>query len=294
MAPCQRRRQKGVKHVMKTEPNPQSLDSLIERYNRELMQYYHLHTDRTSEAPPPREADCPPAVQAPVPSRYADRSVDDLLEHEFPLPEPYIPPEEPPGSKRFSYVPPREAPAPAPPASTSGPPSFREENGGPTVSFVPRRDEGTAPSARTASPEPEEVEAPPTTASMEMSIGYLQVQVTSAREALPIAEALVTVSRITDKGEELYIHTITDLDGLTAVYPLPAVDSSLTLEPGIPSPYTSYNIAVSAPGFFRVFNVNAPLYGGNTALQPVQLIPLPEFELSPQDLVFFQTGPQDL
>lgn len=286
---------------MKTEPTPQSLDSLIERYNRELMQYYHLHTDRTSEAPPPREADCPPAVQAPAPSRYAGRSVDDLLEHEFPLPEPYVPPENPSGSKRFSYVPLREAPAPAPPACTSEPPSSREENGGPAasplyppISFVPLRDEGTAPPARTESPEPEEAEAPPATASMEMSVGYLQVQVTSAREALPIAEALVTVSRITDKGEELYIHTITDLDGLTAVYPLPAVDSSLTLEPGIPSPYTSYNIGVSAPGFFRVFHVNAPLYGGNTALQPVQLIPLPEFELSPQDLVFFQTGPQDL
>ena len=286
---------------MKTEPTPQSLDSLIERYNRELMQYYHLHADRTSEAPPPKEADCPPAVRAPAPSRYAGRSVDDLLEHEFPMPEPYIPQENPSDSKRFSYVSPEETPVLAPPACVSAPPSSREENVGPAASaicppitYVPTQNRESVAQTRTAQPETEEVEAPPSTASMEMSVGYLQVQVTSAREALPIAEALVTVSRITDKGEELYIHTITDLDGLTAVYPLPAVDSSLTLEPGIPSPYTSYNIEVSAPGFFRVFHVNAPLYGGNTALQPIQLIPLPEFELSPQDLVFFQTGPQDL
>ena len=72
------------------------------------------------------------------------------------------------------------------------------------------------------------------------------------------------------------------------------IDSALTMEPGIPSPYTSYNIQAAAPGYFRVLNVNAPIYGGNTAVQPVQMIPIPEFELSPQDLVFFQTGPQDL
>lgn len=238
---------------MKTNPTPKSIESLIEQYNRELMQYAQQHADHLS----PKE----PSPSPPATSAYADQTVDDLLANEFPLPEPYPPAGEAPASKSFSYS---EAETPLSP-----PTAAPEEE--PTPCTVP-------------------LDAIPRT----MSVGYLQIQASSAREAVPIPGVLITVSRETEEGEELYIHTITDRDGLTAVYPLPAVDSALTLEPGIPSPYTSYNIQAYAPGFFRVFNVNAPIYGGNTAIQPIQMIPIPEFDLSPQDLVFFQTGPQDL
>lgn len=93
--------------------------------------------------------------------------------------------------------------------------------------------------------------------SLPMSTGYLQVFLSSAREATPIPGAIVTVTRVNGGGEELYAHTTTDRDGLTEVIALPAVDSALTMEPGIPSPYTSYNIQAAAPGYFRVLNVNA-------------------------------------
>lgn len=127
-----------------------------------------------------------------------------------------------------------------------------------------------------------------------MGIGYLQVQATTAREAHPIPGAHITVTRILPEGEELYISTTTNQDGLTDTFPLPAANRERSQRPGIPDPYTNYNIQASAPGFFRVRNVNVPLYGGITALQPIQMIPIPEYDTSPEDLTFFQTGPQNL
>ena len=283
--------------VMKLEPSSKNLDSLIEQYNRELMTFYERNAPQVRPDEPPavpeEEEPCPPPAQEEAriayPARIVSpppdsppqqplRSVEEVL-RDYPVPEPYRPePEEAPPAKRFPYIntePQAEGILPGVPLvdDLAAAESAEEE-----ASSIPESDSW-----------PLLVEHPDN-----MSTGYLQIQVTSAREAEPIQGALVTVTRHNGQGEELYVHTQTDRDGMTAIFPVPAVDSALTLEPGIPSPYTSYNIQVYAPGYFRVLNVNAPVYGGNTALQPVQMIPIPEFELSPADLVFFQTGPLDL
>lgn len=283
--------------VMKLEPSSKNLDSLIEQYNRELMTFYERNAPQVRPDEPPavpeEEEPCPPPAQEEVriayPARIVSpppdsppqqplRSVEEVL-RDYPVPEPYRPePEEAPPAKRFPYI-------------------NTEPQAEGILPGVPLVDDLAA-----AEPTEEEASSIPESDSWpllvehpgNMSTGYLQIQVTSAREAEPIQGALVTVTRHNGQGEELYVHTQTDRDGMTAIFPVPAVDSALTLEPGIPSPYTSYNIQVYAPGYFRVLNVNAPVYGGNTALQPVQMIPIPEFELSPADLVFFQTGPLDL
>ncbi len=254
---------------MKTDPVPKSIDSLIEQYNRELMRFYERSAARRPAAETPDKA-----ADSPL------KPVDELLK-EYPVPAPYQPgdgqaetPLSAPPVKRFDY--------PAEQAEEAG-----EEEAGRTARFPLE----TAPAEAKAEEQPA---GKPPLVPLDMSVGYLQIRASSSREAEPIPGAIITVTRLTDRGEELYIHTTTDEDGLTAVFPVPAVDSELTLEPGIPSPYTSYNIQAYAPGFFRVLNVNAPVYGGNTAVQPVNMIPLPEYELSAQDLVFFQTGPKDL
>lgn len=252
---------------MKTDPVPKSIDSLIEQYNRELMRFYEQSAARR----PPAEETTPDPRLKPV---------DELLK-DYPVPAPYRPDAG------------REAPMPASEVKRFEYPAERaeeaaEDNGRRDARFPLE----TAP-AKETEPAGQPAEKPPLV-PLDMSVGYLQIRATSAREADPIPGALITVTRLTDRGEELYIHTTTDEDGLTDVFPVPAVDSELTLEPGIPSPYTSYNIQAYAPGFFRVLNVNAPIYGGNTAVQPVNMIPIPDYELSAQDLVFFQTGPKDL
>ena len=131
---------------------------------------------------------------------------------------------------------------------------------------------------------------------MPMELGYLQVWVTTASAALPIAGAHVTVSYDSSDGEGHTVQYIgvTDESGRTEVIPLPAVSAQASLsEDGDGTPFTLYNIAVFADGFYRVENLGAPMYGGVRAVQPVRLIPLPEGTKS-GELTYRDSAPQGL
>lgn len=120
-------------------------------------------------------------------------------------------------------------------------------------------------------PEPEppsEDPAPPIAESP--FVGYLRVFAFTAGEAEPIQGARVAVRR----GDTLYANTETDRDGYTPVIPLPSVDPALTLQPGGPQPYVTYDIQVTAEGFRPVLHENVPVYGNNYVTQPVTLFPL--------------------
>lgn len=290
---------------MKLDSSSQNLDSLIEQYNRELMRFYQQNAPRIQPAGESfEEPEDPVRVAYPAaivpPPNLTDSQEDSRREMEQEsFSDTMLSAQTCPVSKSFPIhleskeqaegtlpgVPTVEEPGTTQPRTIRVP--MNEEEGDLPIQ------QNSFPQAVPEAPSAEEF-VPSEELSLPMSTGYLQVFLSSAREATPIPDAIVTVTRVNGGGEELYAHTTTDRDGLTEVIALPAVDSALTMEPGIPSPYTSYNIQAAAPGYFRVLNVNAPIYGGNTAVQPVQMIPIPEFELSPQDLVFFQTGPQDL
>ncbi len=105
----------------------------------------------------------------------------------------------------------------------------------------------------------------------------LQVRVTAAHEALPIPNALVTVRREpTDTAADKQVR-LTGISGLTDPLSLPATNPALTLQPAAAVPLVTYEITVSAPGYYRVRSSGIPLYGGIAAVQPVSLIPLPEW-----------------
>lgn len=115
---------------------------------------------------------------------------------------------------------------------------------------------------------PSEEPAPPIAESP--FVGYLRVFAFTANEAEPIQGARVTVRR----GDTLFSNTATDRDGYTPVIPLPSVDPALTLQPGGPQPYVTYDIQVTADGFRPVLHENVPVYGNNYVTQPVTLLPL--------------------
>ncbi len=119
---------------------------------------------------------------------------------------------------------------------------------------------------------------PTATPSPAPSTATLQVRVTAANEALPIANALVVIRRQDGEDSVLEQIQLTDISGLTPPITLPATDPALTLQPETNIPLVLYNIEVSAPGYFRVSNLDVPLFGGITTVQPVSMIPLPEFE----------------
>ena len=132
-----------------------------------------------------------------------------------------------------------------------------------------------------------------TTYPPEDDLATLQVRVYTARGAIPIQNAVVTITG-KNPGNDLQYVTITDVNGFSPPVVLPAMDRKLTLRPAENIPVTTYDVLVVAPGYFRVRNRNVPVYGGTSAIQPVELIPLPEMVDGGEEQTFYGSAPQDL
>ena len=122
----------------------------------------------------------------------------------------------------------------------------------------------------------------------------LTVRVTAAGEAIPIADALVVITR-EENGETVVEATrLTNQSGLTESASLAAVDPALTLQPGTAIPSILYDVTVSAPDYYRAVIRRIPLYGGIPTELPVSLIPLPEFSENTNEEMQYDTPPIDL
>ncbi len=105
----------------------------------------------------------------------------------------------------------------------------------------------------------------------------LIVQVFTARQALPISEASVTVSRITDLqgGREVMAVHITDENGKTPAIPLPTPPQYLSETPGNSHPYSEYTVDVKKSGYYDNTVRGIQMFDTITTVEPVNLIPLP-------------------
>lgn len=106
----------------------------------------------------------------------------------------------------------------------------------------------------------------------------LQVRATAANQALPIPNAVVTISSDAENNAKPLHVLLTDISGLTEPVTLPATDPALTQQPEENIALVTYDILITAPGYFSVRNSGVPLFGGIPTVQPVAMIPLPEFE----------------
>ena len=125
------------------------------------------------------------------------------------------------------------------------------------------------------------------------SIGFLIVNVNTANGALPVEDAMVTIysSNMTSGSEENQflesniIYTLkTNKSGKTEKVALQTKSKNLSLSPMTPIPYDSYNITITADGFYDSSYLGVPIFQGITSLQNVSLIPLSEFA-SPNDYI---------
>ena len=101
-------------------------------------------------------------------------------------------------------------------------------------------------------------------------VGYLRAFVFTGEGAEPLEAARVVVSR----GDTVYANVTTNRDGFTPVLALPSVDPALTLTPGNATPYTAYDVVVTADGFRGARHRNLPVYGNNYVTLPSPLYPL--------------------
>lgn len=112
--------------------------------------------------------------------------------------------------------------------------------------------------------------------------GYLVVAVTTAQNAVPLENALVTVSSVDENGAaELLFTTRTNRSGQTAVLPLPAPPLGNSLEPGSSNPYARYAVSVDMDGYQPIATNDLTVFADVVATLPVYLVPLEEFQPVP-------------
>ncbi len=128
-------------------------------------------------------------------------------------------------------------------------------------------------------------------------IGYLIVKVVTGSGAIPLPGAIVTVRNTgaengTGTGE--VIATLyTDENGNTERIPLQAPSRSQSQTPGGQFPYSTYTIDVYMDRYVRNTYNDVPIFDGITAVQPVELIPLPENgstdNYDPNNSIFYES-----
>jgi len=143
-------------------------------------------------------------------------------------------------------------------------------------------------------PTPPTPPVPPPLASPTAFTAPLTVRVTSANGAIPIPDALVIITREEDGETIVEASRITNDSGLAEPVLLPAVDPTLTLQPGNNLPRIVYEVTVAAPDHYRARISDIPLYGGIPTELPVSLVPLPEFADDPQQEMRYVTPPINL
>ena len=112
-----------------------------------------------------------------------------------------------------------------------------------------------------------------------MGLGYLFAETRTAFEQMPVAGARVIVKNT--EGSVLY-DLLTDQDGRTETVSLETVDRQYSLDPDYQGdPYVSYDMQVSADGFETINIYGIHIFDGETAIQPVKMIPMLESETSP-------------
>ena len=108
--------------------------------------------------------------------------------------------------------------------------------------------------------------------------GYLIVNVVTARGAIPVAGAKVTVYDNASDANPPVAVIYTDSAGKSEKLELPAPSRSLSEQPGNVRPYATYLIEVDKEGYCPVTKNDVPIFTGVTSIQPVDLMPLAEYD----------------
>ncbi len=141
-------------------------------------------------------------------------------------------------------------------------------------------------------PAQEEILPPSAPPPQEMSLGYLKGFVTTGKGALPVPNAQVIVTRVVNDEEVLEQAARTDISGYTPLFTLPAVSGIYSMTPGNAAPFTYYTVYARADGFYPVRLRDVPLYGGITAIQPIDLIPVAEGDDPNRERVITEGAPE--
>ena len=99
-----------------------------------------------------------------------------------------------------------------------------------------------------------------------VSTGYLRVILLSINESTPIANGSVSVSN-PDQSNENVATATTNTQGQTNLIPLPTPNIEYSEQPSAIRPYSTYKIAVFAPGYEPIQIYGAQILPGEISTQ---------------------------
>ncbi len=108
-------------------------------------------------------------------------------------------------------------------------------------------------------------------------VGYLVVNVSTARGAIPLRDASVTVYFDETANTGVARVLTTDMSGKTDKAALPAPSRQESELAGTNKPYATYTVNVTKDGYYPVTNTGVPVFSGVTSIQPVEMVPLAEY-----------------
>ncbi len=110
--------------------------------------------------------------------------------------------------------------------------------------------------------------------------GTLTVRAKTAGGALPVPGVVVRIFGAEEDNRFITYSLLTDEDGTAERITLPAPLKTLSLSPGAPeSPYATYNIEVSAPGYFNKIINSVSVFSGIDSILPITMIPVSQTDV---------------
>ncbi|MBR6681239.1 MAG: hypothetical protein IKL59_08265 [Clostridia bacterium] len=106
--------------------------------------------------------------------------------------------------------------------------------------------------------------------------GYLIVKVSTARGAIPLADAAVTIRGSSESNSDVLFSLTTNSDGQTPKVALTTPELYYSESPSNPIPYALYNIDVFKEGYTPMFFNNVPIFPSVISIQPAVMLPLSE------------------
>ena len=114
------------------------------------------------------------------------------------------------------------------------------------------------------------------TSTSQADVGYLVVKVSTARGAIPLENAAVSIRAEDGENTGILYSLTTNSDGATERVSLPAPSRASSESPGNKKPYATYSIDVFKDGYLPLYFRGVPVFASVLSIQPAVMLPSPD------------------
>lgn len=113
--------------------------------------------------------------------------------------------------------------------------------------------------------------------------GTLMIRVFTASGGLPVPGANVRITGAEEETSDVKYSLVTGRNGLAGPVSLPTPATSVSMSPSPETePYYTYDVEISADGYYRKIVRDLPMFTGISTSLPVNMFPLSEYSSDTQ------------